>query len=120
MSPPRINLKRVYEAPSHEDGLRVLVERLWPRGLSKTDAAIVFWAKDVAPTAKLRTWFGHRAELWEEFRRLYCAELVQNGSAVDELKSLCAGRKVTFVFAAKNPEQNSAVVLREFLLSQYK
>ena len=120
MSTPRINLKRVYEAPSHEDGMRVLVERLWPRGLSKTDAAIDFWGKDVAPTAKLRTWFGHRAELWEEFRRRYCAELVEKSGAVDELRSLCAGRKLTFVFAARNMEQNSAVVLREFLLSQHK
>ena len=118
MSSPEIRLKRAYEAPAEDDGLRVLVERLWPRGLSKADAAIDHWTKDVAPTPQLRTWFGHRAERWREFRRRYRAELSRNSAAVEALKGLCAGQKVTFVFAARDVERNGAVVLREFLLSE--
>jgi len=113
--PPGIDLKRVYEAPSDDDGLRILVERLWPRGLSKANAAIDHWIKDVAPTTQLRTWFGHRPERWAEFRRRYRAELVENDASVKALKKRCAGRQVTFVFAAKDEARNSAVVLREFL-----
>ena len=112
---PEICLKRVYEAPSGDDGLRILVERLWPRGLSKAAAAIDHWVIDVAPTPQLRTWFGHRPERWAEFHRRYRAELVENDATVDALRKLCAGRQVTFVFAAKDVERNSAVVLREFL-----
>jgi uncharacterized protein YeaO (DUF488 family) len=118
MSSSRIDLKRAYEAPAKEDGLRVLVERLWPRGLSKADAAIDHWMKDVAPTPQLRTWFGHRAERWQAFRGRYRAELSRNRAAVEALKSLCAGQKVTFVFAARDVDRNGAVVLREFLLSE--
>ncbi len=116
MSPPRIALKRAYQTPSDDDGLRLLVERLWPRGLSKADAAIDHWMKDVAPSPQLRTWFGHRPERWAEFRGRYRAELIENAETVDALKKLCAGRQVTFVFAAKDVERNSAVVLRDFLL----
>ena len=118
MSLLTIELKRVYEAPSHDDGLRVLVERLWPRGLSKAAAGIDHWAKDVAPTPALRTWFGHRPERWEEFRRRYLAELEVNSAAVEALRSLCAGQRVTFVFAAKDVDRNGAVLLREFLMSK--
>jgi len=117
--PYRIDLKRVYEAPSQDDGLRVLVERLWPRGVSKVEASIDHWTKDVAPTPQLRTWFGHRAERWEEFRRRYRSELRQNRAAVEALKCLCAGQRVTFVFAARDVERNGAVVLREFILSEF-
>jgi len=118
MPPQRIDLKRVYESPSDTDGLRILVERLWPRGLSKADAAIDHWMKDVAPTPQLRTWFGHRPERWAAFRRRYLAELAENIAAVDALKRVCDGRPVTFVFAAKDEDRNGAVVLREFLLQQ--
>ena len=117
MSPPRMSLKRAYDAPSDTDGLRVLVERLWPRGLSKADAAIDHWVKDVAPTPQLRTWFGHRSERWEEFRTRYRAELMENVAVVDALRQLCAGRQTTFVFAAKDVDRNGAAVLREFLLN---
>jgi uncharacterized protein YeaO (DUF488 family) len=110
-----IELKRVYESPADDDGLRVLVERLWPRGVSKAAAGIDHWAKDVAPTPALRTWFGHRPERWEEFRRRYVAELEANPAAVEALRSYCAGQEVTFVFAARDVERNGAVVLREFL-----
>ncbi len=117
MSPLPIKLKRVYEQPSNDDGLRVLVERLWPRGLSKAAAAIDLWAKDVAPTPALRTWFGHCPDRWEEFRRRYFVELEANHAAVDALRTLCAGQRVTFVFAARDVERNGAITLREFLLS---
>jgi uncharacterized protein YeaO (DUF488 family) len=116
MSPMPIKLKRVYEQPSSDDGLRILVERLWPRGLSKAAAGLDLWAKDVAPTPTLRTWFGHRPERWEEFRRRYFLELKANRAAVEALRDLCARQNTTFVFAAKDMEQNGAVVLREFLL----
>ena len=114
----QIKLKRAYEVPSNDDGLRILVERLWPRGLTKADAAIDHWMRDVAPTPELRTWFGHRAERWEEFRRRYRVELIINSATVDELRNLCAGQRVAFVFAARDVQQNGAVVLREFLLSE--
>jgi uncharacterized protein YeaO (DUF488 family) len=115
MATLHINLKRAYDAPSRDDGLRILVERLWPRGLSKADVAIDHWTKDVAPTPQLRTWFGHRGERWDEFRRRYRAELTKNHRTVNELRNLCAGQQVTFVFAARNVEQNGAVVLKEYL-----
>lgn len=115
MGSPRIALKRVYEAPGAADGARILVERLWPRGLSKADAALDHWIKDIAPSAGLRTWFGHRPEHWDEFRRRYRLELADNRVAVDDLRKLCAGQAVTFVFAARDTERNGAVVLREFL-----
>ena len=114
----QIKLKRAYEVLSNDDGLRILVERLWPRGLTKADAEIDHWMKDVAPSSQLRTWFGHRAERWEEFRRRYRAELIANSATVNELRKLCAGQRVTFVFAARDVQQNGAVVLREFLLSE--
>ena len=118
MPPASIELKRAYEAPSEDDGLRVLVERLWPRGLSKADAAIDHWLKDVAPTPGLRTWFAHRPERWPAFGKRYRAELMENAATVDALRTLCAGKRVTFVFAARDVERNGAVVLREFLLRE--
>ena len=118
MSPICIQLKRVYEAPSDADGLRILVERLWPRGLTKAAARIDHWAKNVAPTPTLRTWFGHRPERWQEFRWRYVVELKANHQAVDGLRSICARQRVTFVFAAKDMERNSAISLRTFLISK--
>ncbi|MHC4816221.1 MAG: DUF488 domain-containing protein [Planctomycetota bacterium] len=118
MSPLPIKLKRVYEAPSEDDGLRILVERLWPRGVSKAAAAVDHWAKDLAPTPALRIWFGHRPERWEEFRRRYALELEANHVAMEALRAFCAKGRTTFVFAAKDVERNGAVVLREYLLSE--
>ncbi len=113
----RIKLKRAYEPSAGDDGPRILVERLWPRGLSKAEAALDHWVKDCAPTPQLRTWFGHRAERWPEFHRRYRAELKANGLAVEVLRELCAQQAVTFVFAARDVQRNGAVVLREFLKS---
>ena len=111
-----IRLKRAYEAPTADDGMRILVERLWPRGVKKADAAIDHWAKDISPSPDLRKWFGHQPQLWEEFCRRYAEELRQNADAVEALRQLCAGGRVTFVFAARDRERNSAVLLRDFLL----
>ena len=115
MSGLRITLKRVYESAFADDGSRILVERLWSRGLSKADAAIEHWVKDVAPTPTLRIRFGHRPERWQEFRTRYRAELQENHSAIEELRDLCAGERVTFVFAAKDVHRNGAVVLKDYL-----
>ena len=114
--PLRITLKRVYEAPAPDDGPRILVERLWPRGLSKAAAAVDHWTKDVSPSPDLRKWYGHRPALWPEFRERYLAELADNAAEVDALRRLCADGPVTFVYAAKDTERNSAVVLRDYLL----
>ena len=115
MPSTKIRLKRVYEPASADDGVRILVERLWPRGLTKIYAAIDHWVKDVAPTSELRTWFGHRPARWKEFRKRYRLELNENRSAMSSLRELCLGQRVTFIFAAKDVLQNGAVVLKEYL-----
>ena len=115
MGPTQISLKRAYAPASADDGVRILVERLWPRGVTKADAAIDHWAKDVAPTPELRTWFGHRPARWAMFRKRYRLELSENLSAVNSLRELCAGQRVTFIFAAKDVSRNGAVVLKEYL-----
>lgn len=119
MARPKIELKRVYDPRSDADGLRILVERLWPRGVLKADAAIDHWIKDVAPSPELRIWYGHKPERWEEFRERYRAELTEHPAAVEAVKALCAAQPVTFIFAAKDEERNSAAVLRAFLLSDF-
>src|SRR5690349_22792273 len=99
-----IKLKRVYESPSPKDGLRVLVERLWPRGLSKERAAVDLWMKEVAPSAELRRWFHHEPERWDEFRKRYRAELKQKTELLDELREKCRARTVTFIYAAHDEQ----------------
>ena len=109
-----IPIKRVYEAPDAADGKRVLIDRLWPRGLTKQKAAVDLWLKDIAPSAELRKWFGHEPAKWPEFQRRYRAEL--NGSAaLAQLKSLVAQGKVTLVYGAKDERHNDAVVLQQML-----
>jgi uncharacterized protein YeaO (DUF488 family) len=95
--------------------MRILVERLWPRGVSKERAALDRWMKEIAPSGPLRKWYGHDPAKWEEFRRRYRAELSQNKDAVEELKKLTEEGRVTFVYAAKDEAHNSAVVLKEYL-----
>ena len=111
----QIRLKRVYEPPNDADGTRVLVERLWPRGVSKATAAIDYWAKDAAPSPALRTWFAHRSERWQEFCTRYWRELKENRDGLIRLRELCNGRRVTFIFASKDELRNGAVVLKAFL-----
>jgi uncharacterized protein YeaO (DUF488 family) len=115
-----IRLKRAYEEPSKEDGLRILVDRLWPRGVSKDKAAIDLWLKDVAPSPELRKWYGHDTERWEEFRQRYRAELDDNAKLLGDLKQRIREGPVTFIFAARDEEHNSAVVLKEFLERRLK
>ena len=115
MSKPDIRLKRAYEPPAAADGLRILVERLWPRGLARARAKIDHWCKEVAPSPELRRWFAHDPARWPEFRRRYRTELDANAEEVARLKKLCAGRRVTFVFAARDEAMNSAILLREHL-----
>lgn len=110
-----IRLKRVYEPATPEDGVRILVERLWPRGLSKEKAHIDHWFKEAAPSTALRRWYGHDVERWPEFRKKYMAELEEMPEVVSELRQLIAGKTATFVYASRTQEHNSALVLKEFL-----
>lgn len=111
-----VRLKRAYAQPSSEDGIRVLVDRLWPRGVRKTSASIDRWNKDVAPNTELRKWFGHDPIRWDEFRRQYQAELAHHPEALDELRALAKGGRLTLVYAARDELHNEAVVLRDLLI----
>jgi uncharacterized protein YeaO (DUF488 family) len=110
-----IRLKRAYEEHAPDDGLRILVERLWPRGLSKERAAVDLWVKDVAPSPELRRWYGHDPAKWDEFQKRYRAELHRNQDAVEELRRKFRGKTVTFVYAARDEAHNSALVLKDYL-----
>lgn len=110
-----IKLKRAYDEPSSDDGERVLVERLWPRGVSKAEAHIDEWLKDVAPSAELRQWFGHDPSRWEEFKKRYWSELSRNPAPVQELKDKASHGTVTFVYAAKDEAHSGALALKEFV-----
>lgn len=112
-----IQLKRAYDRRSEEDGQRVLVDGLWPRGVSKQDAAIDLWLKEIAPSAGLRQWFGHDPERWREFRRRYRSQLKtqRRAAALDQLRKLARGRRVTLVYAARDTAHNNAVVIAELI-----
>jgi len=109
-----LQLKRVYDEPDPADGERILVDRLWPRGLNKQAAALDLWLKDVAPSAELRRWFHHGTERWEEFRIRYRAELASNPHIAELRRKIAAG-PVTLLYAARDRERNHALVLAEFL-----
>ena len=109
-----VQLKRAYESPAKSDGYRVLVDRLWPRGLAKVKARIDLWLKAVAPSTELRQWFGHDPEKWSEFKKRYRAELKHN-PAWPELQSLARQKDLTLVYAAKDQLHNEAVVLKQLL-----
>lgn len=115
-----IRLKRAYEAPAHSDGPRVLVDRIWPRGVAKEDADIAHWLKGLAPSTELRKWFGHDSDKWSKFRERYLKEL-QSDDALEELsilKSLLEDHeRITLVFSAKDTDYNNAVALRDFILA---
>ncbi len=110
-----IRLKRVYEEAKRADGQRVLVERLWPRGVSKENAAVDVWLKEIAPSAVLRKWYSHESAKWERFRQKYRKELDGNEVAVAQIKQIVKSGTVTFVYAAKDEQHNSAVVLKAYL-----
>lgn len=110
-----LKLKRIYDAPSADDGYRVLVDRLWPRGVSKEKATLDLWLKDVAPSPELRTWFGHKPERFEEFTARYRSELDSN-PAVAELRQIIGSHKsVTLLYTAHDPKINHAAVLEDYL-----
>jgi len=117
MKPSRLRLKRAYVAATKDDGTRILVERLWPRGVSKAEARLDLWLKDIAPSPGLRTWFSHDPAKWPEFQRRYRAELKDNAAAVAALRKEASKGTVTLVFAARDEERNSAVALKRYLES---
>lgn len=111
-----VKLKRAYERPTADDGKRVLIDRLWPRGVKKTEAAIDHWMKELAPSTGLRKWFGHDPARWEEFRGRYTAEIHEHRDELDRLRDLMRVGPVTLVYSAHDEARNDAVVLREILL----
>ncbi|MBI3433037.1 MAG: DUF488 family protein [Hydrogenophilales bacterium] len=113
-----IRVKRVYEAPSPDDGMRILVDRLWPRGLAREKAHIDLWLKDLAPSTALRKWFDHDPAKWEEFKRRYLLELQQRPDALAHGIEAMGTGAVTLLFAAREERFNDAVALREFILDR--
>ncbi|RWK11258.1 DUF488 domain-containing protein [Mesorhizobium sp.] len=110
-----IAVKRVYEAPAKADGQRVLVDRVWPRGIARKDAALALWLKDIAPSDRLRKWFGHQPERWAEFQKRYRMELERNEEAVAQLRDVLREGKVTLLYGAHDEAHNNAVALAGYL-----
>ena len=110
-----IKIKRAYEEPAAEDGCRILVDRLWPRGMSKEKARIDLWPRDLAPSKELRSWYGHDPEKWREFRARYFAELDSKPGLVHELIESTRGKTVTFVYSSKERRLNNAYALKEYI-----
>lgn len=118
LSDYELKIKRVYEAPDPEDGLRVLVDRLWPRGLKKDEVREDLWLKEIAPSNALRKWFGHEPSRWIEFRKRYFAELDAKPDLIRDLQEKLAEQDVTFVYAAADGQHNNAQCLRDYLKSR--
>jgi uncharacterized protein YeaO (DUF488 family) len=110
-----IRVKRIYDAPSPADGCRVLVDRVWPRGIKKQDAALDEWRRELAPSTELRKWFGHDPERWPTFRKRYRAELRKHSAELRALRARAKTQRVTLLYGAKDTEHNQAVVLAEAL-----
>jgi uncharacterized protein YeaO (DUF488 family) len=110
-----LKTKRIYEEPAHGDGFRILVDRLWPRGLSKDRAQIDLWLKEVAPSDALRKWFGHDRARWAEFKRRYFKELTDKKEVVEQVVKKTSQVSVTLLYGAKDEECNNAVALQEFI-----
>jgi uncharacterized protein YeaO (DUF488 family) len=111
----KITIKRVYEQPDKNDGTRILVDRLWPRGLTKEKAAVDLWLKEIAPSTELRKWFGHDPAKWDDFRKRYLAELKENREPVSLLKDTMKKGSVTLLYGAKDEEHNEAQVLLNYV-----
>jgi uncharacterized protein YeaO (DUF488 family) len=116
--PSNLRLKRAYEPAAIEDGTRILVDRLWPRGVRKAEANLDQWLGEIAPSARLRTWFAHDPKRWDAFRRRYRAELAEHANVLDELRRRARQGPVTLVYSAKDEAHNDAVVLRNVLLGK--
>lgn len=110
----QLHIKRVYEEPDKEDGERVLIDRLWPRGLTKEKARVDLWLKDIAPSTQLRNWFGHDPVKWAEFKKRYIGEIEKNDHVLMQLEEILKKGKVTLVYGAKDKDHNDAVVLKEY------
>lgn len=115
-----LRLKRIYEPADPDDGARILVDRLWPRGISKAKAALDDWMKDIAPSAELRQWFGHDPQRWPQFQQRYEAELREHAEALDRIRNLAKTKTVTLLYGDRDEEHNDAVVLRNVLLGRSK
>ena len=115
-----IRVKRIYESPEPADGYRLLVDRLWPRGVSKKSASLDAWMREVAPSSELRRWFGHDASRWREFKRRYGVELDIHQDLVAEILSLARERPVTLIYSARDSNHNQAVALEEYLSAKVK
>lgn len=113
-----IQIKRAYEKPEIEDGIRILVDRLWPRGIKKDDLSLDSWLKEVAPSNKLRKWFGHDPDKWPEFCRRYSIELDQHSEALKSIQQAAKQRTVTLIYSAKDEEHNNAAALKGYLDSR--
>lgn len=110
-----VQLKRAYEKPDPDDGVRILVDRVWPRGVTKASLKLDLWSKDVAPSAALRKWFGHDPARWEEFQQKYFKELDNNPAALEPLREAARHHKVTLLYGAHDTEHNNAVALDKYL-----
>jgi uncharacterized protein YeaO (DUF488 family) len=113
-----IQLKRVYDPPGSADGIRFLIERLWPRGIKKTSLRLDAWLKEAGPSHELRKWFSHDPKKWNEFRRRYFRELSRNADALKPIVKAARGRRVTLLFSSHDTEHNNAVALKEYLESK--
>jgi uncharacterized protein YeaO (DUF488 family) len=113
-----LRLKRAYEPATPDDGFRILIDRLWPRGVSKAEAKLDDWMKDVAPSTKLRQWFGHDPSRWAEFQRRYRGELRQHSQELNHIRALVKKQTVTLIYSAHDEAHNDAVVLRDVLLEE--
>lgn len=111
----KVKIKRVYELPQDQDGQRILIDRLWPRGLTKEKARIDLWLKDIAPSTELRKWFNHEPEKWPEFQKRYSKELSNNQTTINELLLKIKNSNVTLVYSAKDELHNDAVLLKSYL-----
>jgi len=118
ISTDNVKLKRAYEPPAADDGTRILIDRLWPRGITKKLAAIDQWMKDISPSTELRKWFGHDPARWDEFRRRYTREVHKNSDLLDQLRSLARHGPITLVYSAHDEKHNDAVELRKLILGQ--
>ncbi len=113
-----IQVKRIYEKRGPNDGFRILVDRIWPRGMRRDDASVDLWLQEIAPSTALRRWFGHDPTRWEEFKRRYFEELSRKGDLVEQIRSRAARQDVTLLYAARDEEHNNAVSLRDYLAAK--
>jgi uncharacterized protein YeaO (DUF488 family) len=115
-----IKIKRIYESPSAGDGFRVLVDRLWPRGLSREKAKVNLWLREISPSNELRKWYGHEPAKWDEFKKRYAQEIEGRGEELDLLLKRARGGTVTFLFSSKEEKLNNAQALKEFLEKEWE